>query len=160
MQSVEGVDACRSPRREVAREQRDRGEKKRNDAVRRDVSRIDTEEKRGVAAGGHADAEQVAILVLLRLGWRQLFAYRPQDAAHDPSRGGRQTAKIGIRYRWRSDDQRPGMRKHPRLLGAAKARARRWRLAIELAVQRGLELVLVEKGHVAGHVQCSAFGDA
>ena len=37
----------RSPRREVAREQRDRDEKGRNDAVRRDVSRVDTEEKRG-----------------------------------------------------------------------------------------------------------------
>ena len=63
MQSVEGVDACRSPRREVAREQRDRGEKKRNDAVRRDVSRIDTEEKRGHEPGekeGRHDSERDA----------------------------------------------------------------------------------------------------
>ncbi len=42
---VEGVDARRPPRREVTREQRDRGEKGRNDAVGRDVSRVDTEER-------------------------------------------------------------------------------------------------------------------
>ena len=57
------MDARRSPRREVAREQRDRGEKQRNDAVRRDVSRVDTEEKRGHEPGekeGRHDSERDA----------------------------------------------------------------------------------------------------
>ena len=57
------MDARRSPRRKVAREQRDRGETERNDAVRRDVSRVHTEEKRGHEPGekeSRHDAERDA----------------------------------------------------------------------------------------------------
>lgn len=57
------MDARGSPRWEVAREERDRGEKGRNDAVRRDVSRVDTEEKRGHEPGekqGRHDSERDA----------------------------------------------------------------------------------------------------
>ena len=57
------MNTRRSLRREVAREQRDRGEKQRHDAVRRDVSRVDPEDKRGHEPGekeGCRDAEHDA----------------------------------------------------------------------------------------------------